>query len=116
MQQDGSGAGGPPPRRFRTLGVALVAGIAGGLIAPLLYPSVSRNARPVARKAMKAGIAAFERGRELAAEWGEQTGDLFAEARAEYDHEHQPASAGAAAAGATEVVSLHGAGRDGTGS
>jgi hypothetical protein len=120
MQQDGSGAGASPPRRFRTLGVALVAGVAGGLIAPLLYPSVSRNARPAARKAMKAGIAAFERGRELAAEWGEQAGDLLAEARAEYDAgargEHQPAAAEPGGPGATEVVSLRGVGRDGTGS
>lgn len=116
MQQDGSGAGTSPPRRLRTVGLALIAGVAGGLVAPLLYPSVSRNARPAARKAMKAGISAFERGREIAAEWGEQAGDIFAEARAEYDDEHKPASAELAAAATPEVVSLRGAGRDGTGS
>jgi hypothetical protein len=112
MQQEGSGAVSSPPRRFRTIGLALIAGVAGGLVAPLLYPSVSRNARPVTRRALKAGMAAFERGREIAAELGEQAGDLLAEARAEYDEEHKPLAAGAA----TEVVSLRGSGRDGTGS
>ena len=81
MQQDASGAGNGSPRRFRTVALALMAGVAGGLVAPLLYPSVARNARPVTRKALKAGMAAFERGREIAAELGEQAGDLLAEAR-----------------------------------
>lgn len=120
MQPNGSGAGTGSPRRFRTLGVALVAGVAGGLIAPLLYPSVSRNARPAARKAMKASIAAFERGREIAAEWSEHAGDLFAEARAEYDGEHRPTTTEAVAepeaVGPMEIVSLRSAGLDGTGS
>ena len=110
MQQEVSGAGGNSPRRVRTVGLALIAGIAGGLVAPLLYPTVARNARPAARKAMKASIAAFERGREIAAELGEQAGDLFAEARAEYDDEQKPITAEAAVTGATEVVSLRGSG------
>src|SRR5436305_6030668 len=112
MQQDGSGAGVSSPRRFRTVALALIAGVAGGLVAPLLYPSVARNARPVTRKALKAGMAALERGREIAAELGEQAGDLLAEARAEYDEERKPLAAEAA----TEIVSLRSSGRDGTGS
>ena len=112
MQPEGLGAGGSSPRRFRTVGLALIAGVAGGLVAPLLYPSVARNARPVTRKALKAGMAAFERGREIAAELGEQAGDLLAEARAEYDEERKPLAAEAA----TEIVSLRSSGRDGTGS
>jgi hypothetical protein len=116
MQQDASGAGNGSPRRFRTVALALMAGVAGGLVAPLLYPSVARNARPVTRKALKVGMAAFERGREIAAELGEQAGDLLAEARAEYDDELKPALTDAAAAGAKEVVSLRGSGRDGIGS
>jgi H+/Cl- antiporter ClcA len=115
MQQDGLDAGSSSPRRFRTIGLALIAGVAGGLVAPLLYPSVARNARPVTRKALKAGMAAFERGREIAAELGEQAGDLLAEARAEYDDERKPLAAGAAA-GNKEVVSLRGSGRDAAGS
>ena len=102
MQPEGLGAGGSSPRRFRTVGLALIAGVAGGLVAPLLYPSVARNARPVTRKALKAGMAALERGREIAAELGEQAGDLLAEARAEYDEERKPLAAEAA----TEIVSL----------
>ena len=50
---------------------------------------------------LKAGMAAFDRGREIAAERGEQAGDLLAEARAEYEEElHAPA-----------VVSLRGSAR-----
>lgn len=113
MQQDASGAG-SSPRRFRTVALVLMAGVAGGLVAPLLYPSVARNARPVTRKALKAGMAAFERGREIAAELGEQAGDLLAEARAEYDDERKPLAVEAAAT--TEVVNLRGSSRDGTGS
>jgi hypothetical protein len=111
MQQDGSGAGVSSPRRFRTVALALAAGVAGGLVAPLLYPTVARNARPVTRKALKAGMAALDRGREIAAELGEQAGDLLAEARAEYEE----ALRAPAPAAATEVVSLR-SGRDGTGS
>src|SRR5437763_13480171 len=111
MQQDGSGAGNSSPRRFRTVGLALIAGVAGGLVAPLLYPSVARNARPVTRKALKAGMAAFARGREIAAELGEQAGDVLAEASADYDEERKPLAAEAA----PEIVSLRSSARDGTG-
>lgn len=83
---------------------ALVAGVAGGLVAPLLYPAVARNARPAAKRAMKAGIAAFERGRVASAELSERTSDLFAEARAEYDDEHH------APERPSEVVTLRGSG------
>jgi hypothetical protein len=76
--------------RFGRLVTALVAGVAGGLIAPLIYPAVARNARPTARKALKAGIAAMEHGRVAVAEFAEHASDLMAEARAEYDQEQEP--------------------------
>src|SRR5438477_1617634 len=79
------------PGRFGRLVTALIAGVAGGLIAPLLYPAVARSARTVARKALKAGIAAVEQGRVAAAEFAEHASDLMAEARAEYDTETNPA-------------------------
>jgi hypothetical protein len=113
-QQDQPQSGGRSSRRFGGLATALAAGIVGGLIAPLLYPVVARNARPVSRRVLKAGIAAFERGRELAAEFGERASDLMAEARAEYDAEHKPLSEEQPAA-AKEVVRLRGAGRETTG-
>jgi len=62
QQQDQPPARGAASGRFGRLVTALAAGIIGGLVAPLVYPALARNARPVTRKAMKAGIAAFERG------------------------------------------------------
>jgi hypothetical protein len=90
MPQQGEQAPGRgAPGRFGRLVTALAAGIAGGLIAPLIYPAVARNARPVAKQAFKTAIAAFEHGRVVAAELGEHASDLMAEARAEYDTEHK---------------------------
>jgi hypothetical protein len=111
-QQDEPAARGTSPGRFGRLATALAAGLVGGLLAPLIYPALSRNARPMTRKAMKAGIAAFERGREVAAEWGERASDLMAEAKAQYDEEQKSPSQAAPEAAATDVVRLHGAGRE----
>ena len=102
--------------RFGRLLTAVAAGVAGGLIAPLLYPAVARNARPVARKALKAGIAAVEQGRVAAAEFAEHASDLMAEARAEYEQETKPASDPEPAASAKEVVRLRGPARETTSS
>jgi hypothetical protein len=100
------------PGRFGRLATALVAGLVGGLLAPLVYPVVARNARPVSRKAMKAGIAAFERGREIAAEWGEHASDLMAEARAEYDEEQKSSATADSPQAGNDVVHLRGSGRE----
>ena len=101
----------PSSHRFGRLVTALVAGVAGGLLAPLVYPALKRNARPVTRRAFKLGIAAAERGRELAAEFGEHASDLMAEARAEYDAELK--SAAPEPAPAQEIVRLRGSAREG---
>ena len=101
----------PSSHRFGRLVTALVAGVAGGLLAPLVYPALARNARPVTRRAFKLGIAAVERGRELAAEFGEHASDLVAEARAEYDAELK--SPTPEAAPPQEVVRLRGSAREG---
>jgi hypothetical protein len=111
----------PGSRRARSGGfgrlvTALAAGIAGGLIAPLIYPAVARGARPAAKRAMKASIAAFERGRVAAAELSEHASDLFAEARAEYDDEHQPGARRPQDVAASEVVALRGSSREAAGS
>ena len=106
-----------PPRsgRFGRLVVALAAGVAGGLIAPLIYPAVARNARPAAKKALRAGMAAYDRGRVAAAELGEHASDLLAEARAEYEKTQQPAAATADSAQGSEIVKLR-RGREAAGS
>lgn len=86
-----------PARARGGLIMTLAVGLAGGLIAPLLYPTVARNARPVAKRTVKAGIAAFESAKVVAAEFGEQASDLVAEARAEYDEDRKAAASYASA-------------------
>src|ERR687887_305121 len=107
-QRDEPPARGATPGRFGRLVTALAAGVVGGLLAPLIYPALARNARPVTRKAMKTGIAAFERGREVAAEWGERASDLMAEARAEYDDEQKSPQQPEAPAASNDIVRLRG--------
>lgn len=104
-------------RRFGRLVTALVAGVAGGLIAPLIYPAVARNARPTARKVLKAGIAAVEHGRVAVAEFAEHASDLMAEAQAEYDEEQKRPPRSESAVSPTvsqEVVRLRGTARETT--
>ena len=52
------------PGRLGTLVTALLAGIAGGLIAPLILPGLRRNVRPATKNIFKTGIALYESGRE----------------------------------------------------
>ena len=106
------GGGGASSGRFGRLMTALVAGVAGGLIAPLIYPAVARNARPAARKALKAGIAAIEHGRVATAEFAEHASDLMAEARAEYEAEGKPVSSAEPVGSPKEVVRLRGSARE----
>ena len=93
--------------RFGTLVTAVLAGVAGGLMAPPILPRLERNLRPATKSLFKTGIALYERGRERAAEMGEFASDIMAEARAEYDAEQTTAVAEADAVAANEVVRLH---------
>jgi hypothetical protein len=114
MQGEQAPERGAASGRFGRLVTALAAGVAGGLIAPLIYPAVARNARPTARKALKAGIAAVEHGRVAAAEFAEHASDLMAEARAEYDEEIKPSPGPEATGSSKEVVRLRGPARETT--
>lgn len=62
-------------------GVALSLGAA--LLGPLWRPALSRYGRPVAKGAVKGGLAAYEVGRGRLAEFGETVQDLVAEAQVE---------------------------------
>jgi hypothetical protein len=93
--------------RFGTIMTAMLAGVAGGLMAPLILPRLERNLRPATKSLFKTGIALYERGRERAAEVGEFASDVMAEARAEYDAGQTIADAGAGPVAANEVVRLH---------
>jgi Protein of unknown function (DUF5132) len=94
------------PGRFGTIVTALLAGVAGGLLAPLVAPRVQRNIRPATKSLFKTGITLYERGRERAAELGEMAGDMMAEARAEYDAEQSLAAVEGDQVAANEVVRL----------
>lgn len=99
-----------PPRRplgrLGTILTAVLAGVVGGLAAPLILPRVERNLRPATKRLFMTGIALYERGRERAAEIGEFTSDMMAEARAEYDAEQVSAAAETEPVPANEVVKL----------
>src|SRR5947207_13682374 len=99
----------PPGRRPGGLGTivtAALAGVAGGLLAPLILPRLERNFRPATKRLFKTGIALYERGRERAAEMGESASDMMAEARAEYEVEQTIADAKDEPVAANEVVRL----------
>ena len=94
---------------------ALLAGFVGGLIAPMLYPSLSRRARPAAKAALKAGMAALEQGRIAAAELAEHASDLVAEASSEFESGRPPAAAAGQAETEEGIVSLRMSGRGAAG-
>ena len=101
----------PAPNRRRsgrlgTIVTAVLAGVAGGLMAPLILPRLERNLRPATKSLFKTGIALYESGRERAAEMGEFASDMMAEARAEYDTEQTIADAGDDSVETIEVVRL----------
>src|SRR5260370_16412833 len=92
--------------RLGTIVTAVLAGVAGGLMAPLVLPRLERNFRPATKNLFKTGIALYERGRERAAEMGEFASDMMAEARAEYDAEQMLAVAKHNSVPANESVML----------
>ena len=62
---------------------ALAVGVGGALLAPLVAPAVTNVLRPAAKAVIKGGILAYDKGREAAAQLGETTSDIAAEARAD---------------------------------
>src|SRR5215468_7978994 len=95
-----------PPGRLGTIVTAVLAGIVGGLAAPLILPRVERNLRPATKRLFKSGIALYERGRERAAEIGEFASDMMAEARAEYEAEQPMPNGEGDTVAANDVVRL----------
>lgn len=68
-------------------GGGLLAGLGVAIGAVVLGPVVSPRVRPVTKRLIKAGLVAYDQGRELLAEFNERTGDIVAEARAELQEE-----------------------------
>jgi hypothetical protein len=56
-----------------------------GAVALLAIPGVRNSLRPLAKRAMKAGMAVGDQMKALTAETREQMNDLYEEARSEYN-------------------------------
>jgi Protein of unknown function (DUF5132) len=80
------------------IGTGLAVGLGVAIFGPLLTPVVGAALRPAAKAVIKAGILAYEAGREGVARLNELGGDVVAEARTELD-ETRSARATAAPAG-----------------
>jgi hypothetical protein len=63
------------------LGVAILVPVAVAVLMPVI--------RPMARSALKAGILAYEKGRETLAEFGETVDDIVAEVEEELVDAHE---------------------------
>jgi hypothetical protein len=68
----------------------LAIGLGAVLLAPTVIPAVGRVVRPALKAAIKGGMVFY---RETVSEIGEVAGDLFAEARAELEHNGHDRSA-----------------------
>ncbi len=76
------------------LGTGLAIGVGALILAPTVIPAVAAVLRPLAKAAIKSGFIIYEKGREVLAETQEVLEDLAAEARAELSQEHAGAGAG----------------------
>jgi len=70
-------------------GVAV--GLGAILLAPTVLPIIAAVARPLVKATIKGGIILYERGKELIAETAEVLEDLAAEAKAELAQAHEEA-------------------------
>ncbi len=64
----------------------LAVGIGTAVLIPAVAPAVTGLLRPAAKAAIKGGILAYDRGRQVMAQLGEMTSDMVAEARADAHH------------------------------
>jgi Protein of unknown function (DUF5132) len=62
----------------------LALGLGAGLLAPMVFPTMGQIVRPTVNAAIRAGVVAWERGREKLAEMGEYVEDMAAEARTQH--------------------------------
>lgn len=61
----------------------LAIGLGTAVLAPVIAPAVTNLLRPAAKVVIKGGIVAYDWGRQAAAQVGEATSDMVAEARAD---------------------------------
>ena len=65
----------------------LAIGIGVAVLAPVILPVLAGVAKPLAKAAMKSGLLLYNKGKEVLAEAGEVTEDLWAEAKTEAEAE-----------------------------
>ena len=70
-----------------TVLTGLAIGIGSAVLAPVVLPVLAGVAKPLAKAAMKSGIMLYNKGKEVVAEAGEVTEDLWAEAKTEAEDE-----------------------------
>ena len=70
-----------------TVLTGLVIGIGAAVLAPAVLPVLAGVAKPLAKAAMKSGLILYNKGKEVVAEVGEVTEDLWAEAKTEAEAE-----------------------------
>ena len=64
----------------------LAIGIGGLILAPIVLPAVVGVVKPLAKVAVRGGVALYKKGRDTASEAGEAVSDIVAEAKAELHH------------------------------
>ncbi|MFI5293943.1 MAG: DUF5132 domain-containing protein [Thermodesulfovibrionales bacterium] len=69
----------------------LAIGIGAAVLGPVVLPILAGAAKPLAKAAIKGGLALCAKGKESAAEFGEVFEDIVAEAKAELAEEHEKA-------------------------
>lgn len=94
----------------RDLMKGVVLGAGAVVLAPYVFPILARSAKPALGAAIKAGVSAWERGRESLAEMGEYAEDMIAEARAEREGQVMRAEAASEAPPYKSAVGGNGAG------
>jgi Protein of unknown function (DUF5132) len=70
-----------------TVLTGLAIGIGVAVLAPVVLPVLAGVAKPLAKAAMKSGLLLYNKGKEVLAEAGEVTEDLWAEAKTEAEAE-----------------------------
>ena len=81
------------------IAAGLAIGLGAVVLGPIVLPILAGAGKPMAKAAIKGGIALFEKGKETAAEFGEVFEDIVAEAKAELVEEAENVSTLTAAVG-----------------
>jgi hypothetical protein len=71
------------------IGTGLAVGVGLAVVGPLLTPLIGGILRPVTKAVVKAGLLAYDAGREGFERLNEASGDIVGEARAELDHDRR---------------------------